>query len=84
MGPTGGVDAAAVGENAADDHVVEPDEEGESADRKDDGEGGEPGGDKGEADDVGFTGAPVPVKQGRSALPVKITGTMNFEAFQEA
>ena len=67
-----GVDAAAIRIEAADDHVVEPDERGEHAHRGDQPERRVPGDRESKADDVGFARAPIAVKNRRRALPIHI------------
>ena len=60
----------------ADDHVVPTDNARESTDREDDWQGRKAGGNKCRADDVGFTGSPVAIKQRGSARPTDVAGTM--------
>ena len=72
-----GIDTAAIRKMRADDDVVVGDDGGQDADRENDGERREAGGDEGEADNVGLARAPVAVEQGGGALPVDVARTVN-------
>src|SRR5256886_2693948 len=80
--PDGCINAAAVRVEAADDHVVEPDEGGEHAHRSDQPERGVAGNRKGEADHVGFAGAPVAVQNRRRARNIDIARSLNVCWYQ--
>jgi len=61
----------------ADDDVIVGDDRGENADRENDGQRGEAGGDKSEADDVRFARPPISIKQARGPLPIHIARPMD-------
>ena len=78
-----GIHAAAAGKTAADNHVVEPDDEGQGADGEDDWQGGKAHRGEGQTDDVGFARAPVAVEQAGCAAPAEIAGTVDFHIAEE-
>src|SRR5256885_9753167 len=71
------VNAAAVRIQSTDDDVVDPDQCGQQAHQGDEPKRGVAGNGKGESDDVGFAGAPIPVKDRGSALPIDVTRPLN-------
>ncbi len=75
--PHARINAAAVRIKAADDHVIDADERGENAHRRDEPERGIAGDGKGEADDVGFARAPVAVKNRGRARNIDIARALN-------
>src|SRR5438552_11207355 len=75
--PNARVHSAAVWIKAADDHVVEADEGGEDAHRRDQPERCVTGNSESEADHVSFAGAPVTVQNRGRALPIHIARTLN-------
>ena len=72
----GRVDAAAIGEIAADDGVIDADEAGEGANGEDEGQAGEAGCEECKAGDVGLARAPVPVEEACGAGPADVARTM--------
>ena len=70
--PHARVNAAAIGIEPANDHVVDADESGEHAHRGDQPERSVTGDGKGESDDVGFARAPIPVENRSRAWHVDI------------
>ena len=79
-----GIHAAAAGEAAADDDVVEPDDEAQRADREDDGQRGKSHRGKSQTDDVGFARSPVAIEQCRSARPTEIAWTVNLHGSNQS
>src|SRR6266498_4239254 len=71
------INAAAVGIQPADDHVVETDECSEYAHCRDQPKRCVSGDGKSQANHVGLTGAPVAVQNGGRAFPVHIARTLN-------
>src|SRR5438477_4000816 len=76
------INAAAVGIQAADDHVVEADECSEHAHRRDQPKRCVSGDGKSQANHVGLTRPPIAVKNCRRALPVHIARTFNVCWYQ--
>jgi hypothetical protein len=60
----------------ANDDVIIADETGQSANGQDDRERGVLRGEESRADDIGFAGAPIAVKQGGGASPTDVAGPM--------
>src|SRR5436305_8475229 len=77
-----GVNAAAVGIQAADDHVVETDECSEHAHRRDQPKRCVTGGGKSQANHIGLTRPPIAIKNCRRALPVHIARSLNVCWYQ--
>src|SRR5438552_14153314 len=75
--PHAGVNAAAVGIKAADDHVVEADERSEHAHRRDQPKRTVAGDSERKPNDVGFAGPPIAVQNRRRALPIHIARPLN-------
>ncbi len=73
------VDSAAFRESAADNHVVEPDESRQKANRQDDRKRRIAGGHEGQTNDIGLAGSPVAIEQRRGTLPIKISRSLNFQ-----
>src|SRR5256714_10729766 len=80
--PDARVNAAAVGIETADDHVIDPDERGQHAHRGDEPKRGVTGDGKGETDDVGFARSPVAVQNRPRALPIDIARSLNVGWYQ--
>src|SRR5437868_85324 len=80
--PHAGVDAAAVGIKTADHHVVETDQRGQHAHRRDKPKRSVASDRKRETDDVGFARAPVAVQNRRRALPIDIARPLNVGWYQ--
>ena len=74
-----GVDSAALRKGPANNHVVEPDESRQNANRQDDRKRRIAGGDEGQTDDIGLAGPPVAIEQRRGTLPVKISRSLNLQ-----
>src|SRR5206468_9525307 len=72
-----GINTAAVWIEAANDHVVQADECGEDAHRRDQPERRVTGDGESQADHVSFAGAPVAVQNRGRALPIHIARTLN-------
>src|SRR5438034_3138254 len=77
-----GVNAAAVGIQAADDHVVETDECSEHAHRRDQPKRCVTGGGKSQANHIGLARPPITIKNCRRALPVHIARSLNVCWYQ--
>src|SRR5438874_7701565 len=77
-----GVNAAAVGIQAADDHVVEADECSEHAHRRDQPERSVTGDRERKPNDVGLARPPIAIKDRRRALPVHIARSLNVCWYQ--
>src|SRR6266516_6938380 len=75
--PHAGVNPAAVGIKAADDHVVEADECSEHAHRRDQPERSVTGDGERKPNDVGLARPPIAVQNRRCALPIHIARTLN-------
>ena len=71
-----GIDTPAIGKMPANDNIIVADETGQNADRQNDGEGREPGGDKGQPNNVGFAGTPVTIEQSCCPGPADVSRTM--------
>src|SRR5437667_5352125 len=80
--PHAGVNAAAVGIKAADDHVVEADECSEHAHRRDQPKRTAAGDSERQANHVGLTRPPIAIKNCRRALPVHIARSLNVCWYQ--
>src|SRR5947199_9099363 len=80
--PDGCINAAAVRVEAADDHVVEPDQGGEHAHRSDQPERGVACNRKGQADHVGLARPPVAVQNCRRARNIDIARSLNVCWYQ--
>src|SRR5207253_5245029 len=80
--PHARVNAAAVGVETADDHVVEANERGEHAHQGDEPERCVAGDGEGEANDIGFARAPVAVKNRRRARNIDVARTLNVGCYQ--
>src|SRR6266480_6578840 len=76
------VDAAAVRIEAADDHVIDPNQRDEHAHQRDQPERSIAGHGESEADDIGFARAPVAVKNRSRARHINITRTLNVSCYQ--
>ena len=72
-----GVNAAAVWIKPADDHVIDPDERGQDAHRRDQPERGVAGDSERQPNDVGLARAPVAVENRGRALPIHIARPLN-------
>src|SRR5439155_1681080 len=80
--PHTGVNAAAVGIKAANDHVVEADECSEHAHRRDQPERTVTGDGERKPNDVGLARPPIAVQNRRRALPIHIARTFNVCWYQ--
>src|SRR6266516_1155167 len=80
--PHAGVNAATVRIKAADDHVVEADECGEHAHRRDQPERRVAGHRKSQANHISFAGAPVAVQNRGRAFPIDIARSLNVCWYQ--
>src|SRR5947199_6146916 len=80
--PHTGVNAAAVGIKAANDHVVEADECSEHAHRRDQPERTVTGDGERKTNDVGLARPPIAVQNRRRALPIHIARTFNVCWYQ--
>src|SRR2546429_5164301 len=78
----GCINAAAVGIQAADDHIVEADECGQHAHRRDQPERRVTGNCKSQTNDVGLARPPIAVKNRRRALPIDIARSLNVCWYQ--
>src|SRR5438094_6581198 len=76
------INAAAVGIQAADDHVVEADECSEHAHRRDQPKRCISGDGKSQANHIGLTRPPIAIKNCRRALPVHIARSLNVCWYQ--
>src|SRR5262249_8274608 len=70
------IDATAIGKVSTNDDVVDSDQRSDRADRKNNRERGEPGGDERKSCNVGLACAPVTIQQRRCALPIDVARTM--------
>src|SRR5213594_2276643 len=80
--PHAGVNAAAVGIKAADDHVVEADECSEHAHRRDQPKRTVSGDSERKPDDIRLARPPIAIKNCRRALPVHIARSLNVCWYQ--
>src|SRR5947199_6051261 len=80
--PHTGVNAAAVGIKAANDHVVEADECSEHAHRRDQPERTVTGDGERKPNDVGLARPPIAVQNRRRALPIHIARSLNVCWYQ--
>src|SRR5439155_26376142 len=80
--PHAGVNAAAVGIQAADDHVVEADECSKHAHRRDQPERSVTGDRERKPNDVGLARPPIAIKNRRPALPIHIARSLNVCWYQ--
>src|SRR6266404_4261323 len=80
--PDTGINAAAVGIQAADDHIVEAHECSEHAHRRDQPERSVTGDGERKPNDVGLARAPIAIKNCRRALPVHIARSLNVCWYQ--
>src|SRR5436190_6645138 len=80
--PHAGVNAAAVGVKAADDHVVEADECSEHAHRRDQPKRTVARDSERKPNDVGLTRPPIAVQNRRRALPIHIARSLNVCWYQ--
>ena len=80
--PHARVNAAAVGVETSDDHVVEANERGEHAHQGDEPERCVAGDGKRETDDVGFARTPVAVQNRRRPPPIDIAWSLNVGWYQ--
>src|SRR5437764_13188155 len=76
------VNAAAVGVEAADNHVIDADERGQHTHQGDEPEGGVTCDGEGKTDDVGLARAPVTVKDSSRAFPIDIARTLDVSWYQ--
>src|SRR5881227_2942797 len=76
------VNAAAVGVEAADNHVIDADERGQHTHQGDEPEGGVTCDGEGKTDDVGLARAPVTVEDSSRAFPIDIARTLNVGRYQ--
>ena len=81
--PHAGINTSPVRIQAADDHVVDPDERGQHAHQRDQPERSVAGDGKRKTDDVGLARAPVAVKNRGRAFPVDIARTLNIRCDQK-
>src|SRR5207247_8657718 len=76
------VNAAAVGIQAADDHVIEADECSEHAHRRDQPERSVTGDRERKPNDIGLARPPIAIKDRRRALPVHIARSLDVRWYQ--
>src|SRR5947207_8105559 len=76
------VNAAAVGVEAADNHVIDADERGQHAHQRDEPEGGVTCDGEGKTDDVGLARAPIAIQDRSRAFPIDIARTLNAGRYQ--
>src|SRR3954452_2173000 len=76
------VDAAAVRIEAADDHVIDPNQRDEHAHQRDQPERSIAGHRESEANDIGFARTPVAVKNCSRARHIDIARTLNISCYQ--
>ena len=76
------VDAAAVGIETANDHIIDADQRGQNAHRCDQPKRSVTGDRESETDDVGFARAPIAVQDRRRALPIDIARSLNVRRYQ--
>ena len=84
MNPGSGINPPSVREAAADDDIVQPDQQGQGADGRNNGQGGKPGRRKSETKHIGLAGSPISVKERRGPLPIEIARALNGNVVQEA
>src|SRR5438094_7409189 len=76
------VNTAAIGIEAADNHVIDADECRQHAHQRDEPEGGVTRDGEGKTDDVGLARAPVTVEDSSRAFPIDIARTLDVSWYQ--